>query len=136
MSHCSVSTSTSAPLRILMLLPKCLSPVCALSQTSLTRGRIQCRHRLLLPKLLLYRAESLLTLKNAILSNMLTFFHQPAVAHPNIWPRLFEVARTYSQKPTDMSVLLCHVQHFTTNTEPQMKWSKSDLGKLLKKEIF
>ena len=46
-------------------------------------------------------------LKGAILSNLLKFL-QPAVGS-DIWPKVFEVANSFSRKPTNMSVLHRHV---------------------------
>ena len=79
----------------------------------------------LIAKIAHCRGESVQDLKCAILSNLLKFL-QPAVGS-DIWPKVFEVANSFSRKPTNMSVLHRHVQHFTTNTQPQLKWSEIDL---------
>ena len=79
----------------------------------------------LIAKIAALREESMPTLKSAILSNLLTFL-QPTVGCETIWPKVFELAKTYSRKPTDMSVVDRHVRHFT-NTKPQLKWAESDL---------
>ena len=79
----------------------------------------------LIAKIAACRGESVPDLKGAILSNLLKFL-QPAVGS-DIWPKVFEVANSFSRKPTNMSVLHRHVQHFTTNTQPQLKWSEIDL---------
>ena len=79
----------------------------------------------LIAKIAALREENVPTLKSAILSNLLTFL-QPTVGCETIWPKVFELAKTYSRKPTDMSVVDRHVRHFT-NTKPQLKWAESDL---------
>ena len=78
----------------------------------------------LIAKIAHCRGESVQDLKCAILSNLLKFL-QPAVGS-DIWAKVFEVASSFSRKPTNMSVVHRHVQHFT-NTQPQLKWSESDL---------
>ena len=87
-------------------------------------GRDPTSTNALIDKIAAVREEPVPVLKGAILGNMLRFL-QPAVGS-GIWPEVFEVAASYSRKPTDMSVVHRHVQHFTTNTEPQLKWSESD----------
>ena len=72
------------------------------------------------------REVSVQHLKVAMLSNMFRFLQPSLVASDN-WPKVFEFAKSFARKPTDMSVVSRHVSHFTTTTKPQLKWSETDL---------
>ena len=52
-----------------------------------------------------------------LLFNILIFLYQPVVAQPDIWSNVFEFAKKYSRKSTDMS-LLCVVSWSTSPSQP------------------
>ena len=82
----------------------------------------------LLIKIAEVRSVSVSTLKAGILDNILNFLYQPVIAQPDMWSNVFEFAKQYSRKSTDMSVLCRHVEYFTTTTEPPINLSKSDFA--------
>ena len=63
-----------------------------------------------------------------LLFNILNFVYQPVVAQPDMWSNVFEFAKKYSRKSTDMSLLCRHMEYFTTTTEPPINLSKSDFA--------
>ena len=80
----------------------------------------------LIEKIASLREVSVQHLKVDMLSNMFRFLQPSLVASDN-WPKVFEFAKSFARKPTDMSVVSRHVRHFTTTTRPQLKWSETDL---------
>ena len=121
----SASMSTSASLKLSVAAKLPLSTLSVESDCPYL-GKDPTTTHALIVKIAAVREESVPTLKGAILTNILNFL-QPAVGCDTIWPKVFELAKTYSRKPTDMSVLFRHVQHFTTNSKPELKWAQSDL---------
>ena len=82
----------------------------------------------LLVKIAEVRSVSVLTLKAGILDNILNFVYQPVIAQPDMWSNVFEFAKKYSRKSTDMSLLCRHVEYFTTTTKPHINLTKSDFA--------
>ena len=89
-------------------------------------GKDPTSTHVLIEQLAALRQVSVEHLKLAMLSNMLRFLQPSLVASDN-WPKVFEFAKSFARKPTDMSVVSRHVRHFTTTTRPQLKWSETDL---------
>ena len=63
-----------------------------------------------------------------LLLNIYNFVYQPVVALPDMWSNVFEFAKKYSRKSTDMSLLCRHVEYFTTTIEPHINLIKSDFA--------
>ena len=89
-------------------------------------GKEPTSTHVLIEQLAALRQVSVEHLKLAMLSNMLRFLQPSLVASDN-WPAVFEFAKSFARKPTDMTVVSRHVRHFTTTTRPQLKWSETDL---------
>ena len=70
----------------------------------------------LLIKIAEVRSVSVSTLKAGILDNILNFVYQPVIAQPDMWSNVFEFAKKYSRKSTDMSV--CVVTWSTSPPQP------------------